>query len=83
MSSYNTAMKTIATTIVSLLAISTFSLTPARADQPHMRQALQNLRAALAQLQAAVPDKAGWRQRAIQSTQAAINQTQNGMAAAR
>jgi hypothetical protein len=76
-------MKTLITTIISLLAISTFSLTTARADQPHMRSALQQLRAALAQLQAAVPDKAGWRERAIQSTQAAIAQTQNGIAAAR
>jgi hypothetical protein len=76
-------MKTFITTIISLLAISAFSLPSARADQPHMRQALQSLRAALAQLQAAVPDKAGWRARAIQSTQAAISQTQNGIAAAR
>ena len=83
MSSYNAAMKTFTTTIISLLAISAFSLTPARADQPHMRQALQQLRAALAQLEAAVPDKAGWRDRAIQSTQAAIAQTQKGIAAAR
>ena len=80
---YNAAMKTFTTTIISLLAISTFGLTAARADQPHMRQAVQNLRAALAQLQAAVPDKAGWRDRAIQSTKTAITQTQNGMAAAR
>jgi hypothetical protein len=83
MSPYNAAMKTFTTIIISLLAISAFSLPSARADQPHMRQALQNLRAALAQLQAAVPDKAGWRDRAIQSTRTAISQTQNGMAAAR
>jgi hypothetical protein len=61
-------MKAFTTTIISLLAISTFSLTAARADQPHMQAALQRLRGALAQLQAAVPDKAGWRDRAIQST---------------
>ena len=48
-----------------------------------MQSALQQLRAALAQLEAAVPDKAGWRARAIQSTKAAISQTQNGIAAAR
>jgi hypothetical protein len=46
-----------------------------------MRQALQQLRAALAQLEAAVPDKAGWRARAIQTTKNAITQTQNGIAA--
>ena len=76
-------MKTFTTIIISLLAIPTFSLSTARADQPHMQQALQQLRAALGQLQAAVPDKAGWRARAIQSTQAAINQTRNGIAAGR
>jgi type II secretory pathway component PulM len=81
MSSYNAAMKTFTTTIISLLAIFAFSLTPARAGQPHMRQALQQLRAALAQLQAAVPDKAGWRVRAIQSTKSAIAETQSGIAA--
>ena len=80
---YNGVMKTFAMTIVSLLAISTFSLTTTRADQPHMQAALQQLRAALAQLEAAVPDKAGWRARAIQSTRTAIQQTQNGIAAAR
>jgi hypothetical protein len=74
-------MKTFCTIIISLLAISTFSLTNAQAGQPHMRQALQQLRAALSQLQAAVPDKAGWRVRAIQSTRAAISQTQNGIVA--
>ena len=76
-------MKTFTITIVSLLAISTLSLTTTRADQPHMQAALQQLRAALAQLEAAVPDKAGWRARAIQSTKAAIAQTQNGIVAAR
>jgi len=76
-------MKTFTMTLVSLLAISTLSLTTTLADQPHMQAALQQLRAALAQLEAAVPDKAGWRARAIQSTRAAIAQTQNGIAAAR
>jgi hypothetical protein len=82
-SAYNPAMKTFTVTIVSLLAVSTFGLTTTRADQPHMQAALQQLRAALAQLEAAVPDKAGWRARAIQSTKTAISQTQNGIAAAR
>jgi len=48
-----------------------------------MEAALQHLRAALAELQAATPNKAGWRTRAIQSTKNAISETQNGMAAAR
>ena len=76
-------MKTFVMTIVSLLAISAFSLTTVRADQPHMQAALEQLRAALAQLEAAVPDKGGWRVKAIQSTKAAIAQTQNGIAAGR
>ena len=82
-SAYNAAMKTFTATIVSLLAISTFSLTTTRADQPHMQAALQHLRAALAELQAATPNKAGWREHAIQSTKAAISETEKGMAAAR
>jgi hypothetical protein len=48
-----------------------------------MQAALQHLRAALAELQAATPNKAGWREHAIQSTKAAISETEKGMAVAR
>jgi hypothetical protein len=76
-------MKTLSTTIVSLLAISAFSVTTARAEQPHMRRALEHLRAARAELQSAEHNKGGWRLRAIENTDRAIRETENGMAVGR
>ena len=70
-------MKTITTTIIALVAISAFNT--ARADQPHMRRALEHLRAARAELQSAEHDKGGWRVRAIENTDRAIHETENGM----
>ena len=75
-------MKTLTTTIVALLAVSAFNLT-ARADQPHMRRALEHLRAARAELESAEHNKGGWRLRAIENTDRAIHETENGMAAGR
>jgi len=75
-------MKTFKTTIIALVAISAFNMT-ARADQPHMRRALENLRAARAELQAAEHNKGGWRIRAIENTDRAIHETENGMAVGR
>jgi hypothetical protein len=76
-------VKTFTTTIVSLLAISAFSLTTARAEQPHMRTALEHLRAARAELQAAEHNKGGWRLRAIENTDRAIVETERGIGFAR
>ena len=76
-------MKTISTTILGLMAISAFSLTTARAEQPHMRRALEHLRAARAELQAAEHNKGGWRLRAIEHTDRAIAETERGAAFAR
>jgi hypothetical protein len=75
-------MKTLTTTIIALIAISAFNTT-ARADQPHMRRALENLRAARAELEVAEHNKGGWRLRAIANTDRAIHETENGMAVAR
>ena len=75
-------MKTFKTTIIGLVAISAFSFT-ARADQPHMRRALEHLRAARAELETAEHDKGGWRVRAIENTNRAIAETERGMAFAR
>ena len=55
------------------------SVAPARADQPHMRNALQHLRAARAELQAAEHDKGGWRTRAVRNVDQAIADTEKGM----
>lgn len=70
-------MKTITTTIIALIAISAFNT--ARADQPHMRRALEHLRAARAELQTAEHDKGGWRRRAVENTDRAIAETERGM----
>jgi len=75
------AMKTITTAIIALVAMSAFNTV--RADQPHMRRALEHLRAARAELQAAEHNKGGWRVRALENTDRAIRETENGMGAAR
>lgn len=51
------------------------------ATQVHMRNARTNLQAALAQLNAAIPDKAGHRVNAIRLTNQAINEVNLGIAA--
>jgi hypothetical protein len=76
-------MKTLTTTIIGLIAVSAFTMTTARADQPHMRRALEHLRAARAELQEAEHNKGGWRIRAIANTDRAIAETERGMAVAR
>ncbi|HXX68668.1 MAG TPA: hypothetical protein VEK07_15880 [Polyangiaceae bacterium] len=57
----------------------------ARADavchgQPNMQAALEHLRQARASLDRAEHNKGGWRDRAIQSADVAIRETQNGCA---
>ena len=48
-----------------------------------MRRALEHLRAARAELQAAEHNKGGWRLRAIENTDRAIRETENGVAVGR
>mgnify|MGYP001169936952 CR=1 FL=1 len=48
--------------------------------QPQMKSALSHLRAALVDLQQATPDKGGHRNKAIDLTRKAINQTEQGIA---
>ena len=74
-------MKTLTTTIIALVAVS--AVNTVRAEQPHMRRALEHLRAARAELQAAEHNKGGWRLRAIENTDRAIRETENGMSVAR
>lgn len=57
-----------------------FGLGVAQADQPHMRNALGDLRAARAELQTAEADKGGHRVAAIQLVDQAIEQVRAGMA---
>ena len=76
-------MKTLTTTIIGLIAVAALTTTAARADQPHMRRALENLRAAKAELEMAEHNKGGWRLRAIENTNRAIGETERGMAVGR
>ena len=60
--------------------MATLGLNSAFADQPRMRRALQHLRAARAELQAAEHNKGGWRDHAIENVNRAIADTERGMA---
>jgi hypothetical protein len=76
-------MKTLKIGVVIVTAVAAMGLNSARADQPHMQAALEHLRAARAELRMAEHNKGGWRIRAIQNTDRAIHETENGMAVAR
>jgi hypothetical protein len=76
-------MKTFNTTIVILLSISMLGMSSAFARQPRMDRALEHLRAARAELQAAEPNKGGHRERAIELVERAIAQVEEGIRFAR
>ena len=73
-------MKKFNATIVILLSMFAFGLNSAFARQPHMERALENLRAARAELQIAEHNKGGWRVRALENVNRAIADTERGMA---
>lgn len=73
------SMKTSRIAIGVITAISAIGLSSAQADQPHMRRALEHLRAARAELQIAEHDKGGWRVRALKNVDQAIADTERGM----
>lgn len=68
-------------TLVALLGTFAF-IGNAQADQPHMQNALDNLRAARHQLEIARADKDGHRVKAIEIIDEAISEVKAGMAAA-
>ncbi|MEY2527433.1 MAG: hypothetical protein QOE73_2204 [Verrucomicrobiota bacterium] len=76
-------MKTLRISFVIIVAMAATGLNPARADQPHMKAALEHLRAARAELKMAEHDKGGWRVRAIRNVDQAITDTERGMNFAR
>jgi hypothetical protein len=76
-------MKTLKTTLVIVMSISALGLNSARADQPHMRRALEHLRAAREELAVAEHNKGGWRERALSNVDRAIHETENGMVVGR
>jgi hypothetical protein len=68
--------------LASLLAVSvgnSFVPSASAEPQPRMREALDSLRAAKASLEAADRDKGGHRAKALELTQAAINQVEAGI----
>lgn len=72
--------------VVTILAaglLAFVSATGAHADQPHMQAALDALRSARAELQAAEHDKDGHREKALDLVDRAIRQTEMGVAAGR
>jgi len=76
-------MKT--TTVVAALAATLAAgvfIGEALAAQPHMQEALDNLRAARSELLQASHNKAGHRAEALRLTNAAIRETEAGMEAA-
>jgi hypothetical protein len=73
-------MKKFNTAFVILLSMSALGMSSAFARQPHMERALENLRAARAELQIAEHDKGGWRVRALENVNRAIADTERGMA---
>jgi hypothetical protein len=72
-------MRILKVSFVIVAAIAAMGLNSARADQPHMRRALEHLHAARAELQSAEHDKGGWRMRAIRNVDQAIADTERGM----
>jgi hypothetical protein len=76
---YSEFMKTLRIGVVLITAIAAMGLASARADQPHMKAALEHLRAARAELRVAEHDKGGWRVRAIHNVDQAIADTERGM----
>jgi hypothetical protein len=76
-------MKTLRTGLVLATIVAAMSVNSARADQPHMRGALEHLRAARTQLERAEHNKGGWRERALQNVDRAIHEVESGMAVAR
>ena len=69
-------------TVLALLVVlgTAFVAGRASADQPHMQAALEHLRAAKVELEAATPDKGGHRRKAIALTNDAIAQVERGIA---
>ena len=76
-------MKTTKTSLLLAAAIAVMSLPVARADQPHMKDALGHLQEARAALAVAIHNKAGHREKALQLVDRAIAEVQAGIAAGR
>lgn len=73
-------MKALRAGLILVAAVAAMNASSVRADQPHMKRALEHLRAARAELRSAEHDKGGWRVRAIKNVDQAIADTEKGIA---
>lgn len=78
-----TSRRRVAIQVVTGAAAALASTAPVEAAQPHMQAALRALNNASEQLNAAEPDKAGHREKAIGLVRDAIGQVQEGIRAGR
>jgi hypothetical protein len=76
-------MKILKVSFAIVAIIAATGLNSVRAGQPHMKAALEHLRAARAELQRAEHNKGGWRVRALDHVNRAIADTEKGIAFAR
>jgi mannose/cellobiose epimerase-like protein (N-acyl-D-glucosamine 2-epimerase family) len=76
-------MKTLKTGLMLIAVVAAMGLQSARADQPHMQNALMHLREARSALQRAEHNKGGHRERAVEIINRAIAEVEAGIAAAR
>jgi hypothetical protein len=72
-------MKTLKTSLVMLMVVAGMNLGTARADQPAMHSAVHHLREARADLERALADKGGHRERAISLIDQALAETEAGI----
>jgi hypothetical protein len=72
-------MQKIFTLIVGIIFTVSFLALPARADQPYMRAAKENLDDAMKSLKKASADKGGYRERAMNLVSQAIGSVNNGI----
>jgi hypothetical protein len=76
-------MKKIKASLFLMVAVAALNAGAVQAGQPHMKSALDHLRAARAELQSAEHNKGGWRLRALANVDRAIADTEAGMKSAR
>ena len=72
-------MKTLKTALVMVAVFAAMNATSMKADQPHMQRALELLRQARAEIQAASPTKGGHRTTAVEHINRAIEQVEKGI----
>ena len=72
-------MKTLKTALTIVAVFAAMNATSMKADQPRMQRALELLRQARAEIQAASPTKGGYRTTAVEHINRAIDQVEKGM----